>query len=466
MKHIYESFERIAAVSGNAKNDLLTEELKNADVLWAMKRALDPMLTYGIGKKTIKAAIKKLSGFGDKHMSVQEAEMILAQLQDRTLKGGAAKAELARLYSTYSEESWHVLTRIITKDVRAGMSGKSVNRALGREEIIIFEVNLAHPYAAKRVKKWPVKIEIKHDGVRTICIADLSAKTAVFLSRTGKEFHAFRSLSSDVITFLTAGLNVSSGLVVLDGEVITGDFLKTVSEVRRKTFDAKDAEYHVFEFMTEREFVKGCSLPEERRRGRLELLFRRAAETLGEAEMDNLAVKLIEQEIASNDEEVRAKFREKFSMGFEGIIVKQTHTFYERSRNNGYLKLKDEVETAGEVDLKVIGVYEGEGKYEGMAGGIIVDFNGVEVRIGGGFTDKQRAEIWADYTGRVVTYTSVSWEEELDEMITVTHTVKPSGQSIIGRLVEVKYHEITNYGSMRHGRFHRFRDILEKGKLV
>ena len=36
MKHIYESFERIAAVSGNAKNDLLTEELKNADVLWAM----------------------------------------------------------------------------------------------------------------------------------------------------------------------------------------------------------------------------------------------------------------------------------------------------------------------------------------------------------------------------------------------------------------------------------------------
>lgn len=28
MKHIYESFERIAAVSGNAKNDLLTERLK------------------------------------------------------------------------------------------------------------------------------------------------------------------------------------------------------------------------------------------------------------------------------------------------------------------------------------------------------------------------------------------------------------------------------------------------------
>jgi len=245
---------------------------------------------------------------------------------------------------------------------------------------------------------------------------------------------------------------------VLDGEVITGDFLKTVSEVRRKGFDAKDAEYHIFEFMTEREFIAGCALPEERRRGRLESLYRRAAAVLGEEGMDSLAVKLIEQEIAHNDKEVRAKFKEKFEQGFEGIIVKQTHTLYERSRNAGYLKLKDEV--------KIIDVYEGEGKYEGMAGGVVVDFNGVPVRIGGGFTDQQRAEIWADFKGVSVTYSITAWDEEQDEMTTVLKTVKPSQHKIIGRLVEVKYHEITEYGSMRHPRFHRFRDILNKGEIV
>ncbi len=466
MKHIYESFERIAAVSGNAKHDLLVEELMNEDTLWAMKRALDPMRTYGVGKKTLKDTIKKLSGHGTKHASVQEAELLLERLQDRSLTGSAAKSELASFFTTYSEESWHVLTRIITKDPRAGMSGKSVNKALGRDEIVIFEVNLAHPYTVKRVKKWPVKVELKHDGVRTVCIADLGAKTATFLSRTGKEFHAFRTLSSDVISFLTAGLGVTNGVVVLDGEVITGDFLKTVSEVRRKGFDAKDAEYHIFEFMTEREFIAGCALPEERRRGRLESLYRRAAAVLGEEGMDGLAVKLIEQEIAHNDKEVRAKFKEKFEQGFEGIIVKQTHTLYERSRNAGYLKLKDEVETAGEVDLKIIDVYEGEGKYEGMAGGVVVDFNGVPVRIGGGFTDQQRAEIWADFKGVSVTYSITAWDEEQDEMTTVMKTVKPSQHKIIGRLVEVKYHEITEYGSMRHPRFHRFRDILNKGEIV
>jgi len=182
MKHIYESFERIAAVSGNAKHDLLVEELMNEDTLWAMKRALDPMRTYGVGKKTLKDTIKKLSGHGAKHASVQEAELLLERLQDRSLTGSAAKSELASFFTTYSEESWHVLTRIITKDPRAGMSGKSVNKALGRDEIVIFEVNLAHPYTVKRVKKWPVKVELKHDGVRTVCIADLGAKTATFLS--------------------------------------------------------------------------------------------------------------------------------------------------------------------------------------------------------------------------------------------------------------------------------------------
>ena len=170
--------------------------------------------------------------------------------------------------------------------------------------------------------------------------------------------------------------------------------------------------------------------------------------------------------MAHSDAEVKAKFKEKFDLGFEGIIVKPLDGLYERRRTYGYMKIKDEVDTAGDVDLLITGVYEGDGKYQGMAGGVIVDFNGVPVRVGGGWSDRQRAEIWADHTNTVVEYTYRSWEEELDEMITVTEKVKPSGQSVIGRLIEVKYHEITPDGSMRHPRFARFRDLLEKGEKV
>lgn len=76
----------------------------------------------------------------------------------------------------------------------------------------------------------------QHDGVRTIAFVDLGAGTAIFLSRTGKEFKAFQTMSADVVEFVKAGLQIDSGRIVLDGEVITGDFLKTVSEVRRTNF--------------------------------------------------------------------------------------------------------------------------------------------------------------------------------------------------------------------------------------
>ncbi len=465
MDKIINMLNEISEVSGNAKRPVLAEAMSDADFSWVVKQALDPAITFGVGKKTIKMIEKGVKDSGTAEITLSSLRQLTDGLSTRQLTGSKAIDALREAKKLYSANSWDLIRRIALKDPRAGFTAKTVNEVV-KGFIDVFEVNLAHPYSVKKVKKWPVAIELKHDGVRTIAFVDLGAGTAIFLSRTGKEFKAFQTMSADVVEFVKAGLQIDSGRIVLDGEVITGDFLKTVSEVRRTNFDAVDAEYHVFEFMTEQEFLNGCTLQEERRRGRLEALFRRATELLGEERMATTSIKLIEQELAHSDAEVKAKFKEKFDLGFEGIIVKPLDGLYERRRTYGYMKIKDEVDTAGDVDLLITGVYEGDGKYQGMAGGVIVDFNGVPVRVGGGWSDRQRAEIWADHTNTVVEYTYRSWEEELDEMITVTEKVKPSGQSVIGRLIEVKYHEITPDGSMRHPRFARFRDLLEKGEKV
>jgi DNA ligase-1 len=455
----------VSEASGGAKRPLLADAMMDEQFKWAMKQALDPAITFGIGKKTVKLVEKRENATGDAQISFGEMMRLADGLATRRFTGAQAIDALMQAKAKFTPDSWELIKRIALKDPRAGFTAKTLNE-VHPDFIDVFEVNLAQKYAPKKVKRWPVAIELKHDGVRTVAFVDLNAGTAIFLSRTGKEFKSFQTMSADVVEFVKAGLRIDSGRVVLDGEVITGDFLKTVSEVRRSNFDAVDAEYHVFEFLTEAEFMSGCQLKEERRRGRLEALFARAEETLGENRMAATSVKLIGQEFAHNDAEVKAKFKEKFDLGFEGIIVKPLDGLYERRRTYGYMKIKDEVDTAGDVDLLITGVYEGNGKYEGMAGGVIVDFNGVPVRVGGGWSDHQRAEIWADYTNTVVEYTYLSWDEELDEMVTVTERVKPSGQSIIGRMIEVKYHEITPDGSMRHPRFARFRDLLEKGKKV
>ena len=53
--------------------------------------------------------------------------------------------------------------------------------------------------------------------------------------------------------------------------------------------------------------------------------------------------------------------------------------------------------------------YEGEGKYEGKAGGILVDYNGVTVRVGSGFDDIQRKN-WKKLFPKGTIITIKYWE--------------------------------------------------------
>jgi len=85
------------------------------------------------------------------------------------------------------------------------------------------------------------------------------------------------------------------------------------------------------------------------------------------------------------------------------------------------------------VDLVVKGAFEGEGKYQGTLGGLLCDFKGVEVRVGGGYSDEERKEFWRLYQ----------------------HDLKRANAGeplLLGTLIEVEFHEITPDGSLRHPR--------------
>jgi DNA ligase-1 len=71
---------------------------------------------------------------------------------------------------------------------------------------------------------------------------------------------------------------------------------------------------------------------------------------------------------------------------------------------------------------------EGTGKHSGKLGSFVVDYKGVEVRVGSGLTDDLREQIWSDKA---------------------TH---------IGRTIEVRYQEETPDGSLRFPTFVCFRN--------
>ena len=86
--------------------------------------------------------------------------------------------------------------------------------------------------------------------------------------------------------------------------------------------------------------------------------------------------------------------------GFEGSVLKTLNHTYRGMKDWNWMRIVP----VKSVDLKVIGVYEGTGKYTGMMGGIECQGEGVYCKVGTGFDDKQRKDYW-EIPGRIVGWT-------------------------------------------------------------
>jgi len=79
-------------------------------------------------------------------------------------------------------------------------------------------------------------------------------------------------------------------------------------------------------------------------------------------------------------------FNEIIEKGGEGLILRNPLADYEEKRSSNMLKVKPiDVNEA-----EVIGHQEGEGKYVGMLGSLIVRWDGHLFNIGSGLTDEDR----------------------------------------------------------------------------
>ena len=117
--------------------------------------------------------------------------------------------------------------------------------------IPVFDMMLAHKYEEKRIKKWPMAIEPKLDGVRVACL--IRGLDVQFLSRNGKPFPAVNHLKPKILEWRTA-IGMEGRDLFLDGEITSGNFNKTVGDVRRKGKDAVDSVFNVFDGLNMVEF--------------------------------------------------------------------------------------------------------------------------------------------------------------------------------------------------------------------
>lgn len=439
-KEALEIIEKVAATSSRTEKELiLSAALGEGSEFFqhVVRLAYDPFITFGVTwpSTTPSAGTMMLD-------RAHTAWAILDQLAKRTLTGGSATNTLNCLRASLEPSSWELIRRILNKDLRAGFTENTINR-IAPGTIPKFEVMLAHKYEEKRIKEWPVAVEPKLDGVRTLGLIKNGA--GKFYSRTGKEFGALAHLGPHVAKmvqnaieacadptkfsgklqadeyFRWLGGSSTNPTVAIDAEVIaSASFNKTSGDVRRKSETAETAVLHIFDAVP-LSFMLGS----ERQWGRVAYLERRRfVKFLISCAEKGSPITMTGVKVAKTHEEIQEIYQAHRDAGLEGAMVKPLNGVYVKKRSQDWLKMKaSEAE-----DLIVEGLFEGMGKYEGQMGGIICDFKGVKVRVGGGFSDAQRVEFWNN-----------------------------QGE-IIGRMAEVEYHEITPDGSLRHPRFLKWRD--------
>lgn len=458
--------EKIAAEgSRNGKEELLAQLLATDIGKFIVKWSYDPFITYGI-KPT-----RHASSLGEKiAFEIGGVESVLTKLAQRELTGNAAADVVATCLKASDETANELLWRILNKDLRCGIAESTIQKVMPGL-IPVFAVMRAHHYEEKRIKSWPQVIEPKLDGYRfTFLCRDGNGG---FFTRSGKRAPAAEHLVEPMIqTALRALQGVSSfdGLAaalstkpghlgtyartslnfMIDGEITVNDNFAEMGTLRRKSETAKDALFNVFDLMPFADFDAVGSV------GKVYTDRRKLVEEfVGYA--DEKIITKTPRYLVNSHEEIHDLYTKFQARGLEGAMVKDPNGLYDKKKSYGWLKIKAE-ETE---DLYIIGFYNGEENKEfaETTGGLILDRNGVEVRVGGGYSKELRDDLWRLWQEDAKDFgvdPLVGFKPGFSRSIKQIHSTRE--YKLLGRMVEVEYHEVTPDGSLRHPRFIRFRD--------
>ena len=409
------------------KEGVVENNLNNIEFQEGLSMCLDPLITFGVKQ----VPESEQDGDGLKWDDFKKDADLLIE-RERT--GHAARDLIIDLMSSAKKDQWNDwYRRILIKDLRCGVSEKTVNNVAKRMDlefkVPIFSCMLAHDGAKHPKKiKGDCLVEYKYDGVRVIAI--VKNGKATLYSRNGKIFHNFPHIEN--------ALSKSEyNNIVFDGEVMSDDFQALMKQVYRKSgAQTDDAYLALFDILPLKEFNEGKS--------KLSSIERKEELNKLSKSFEN-AIKLVDYEVINFDEKNgQDKFasmnKEALEKGFEGLMIKPNDNYYECKRSHAWLKIKPFIE----VTLKIIDIQEGTGKHSGKLGAFHVegddDGKFFSLSVGSGLTDEEREKFWA------------------------------SKDKLIGRLVEIRADAITQsiegeHYSLRFPRFKNFRGFKKDEKI-
>ena len=387
-----EHIEEIQATSSLIEKREIIDEFDGLmrDDFNAVVEVLSGRYVFGFKMSTFEDDVFRMRG--ESTIVFETLREIFAWLKRPSMTGDLSHDNILK-YLFEVRDYWYFLQPIVDKELRLG-----INKSL-------LEVSDMAPMLANKMKSvsdlftwnksdyWAVTEKL--DGNRCISYYDGENEKWIFLSRNGKQMH---------VEFDMTGM---PEYLVYDGEVISAEqdelsqaifdevtygetnvkpqyvsFNKTSGQINRHTTN-KHLVYRIFDIQLKQ-------IPYNLRRDILEQVTPFADNVKIHPVLSTLNYSMnMEDEIARCMQVIR-------ELGGEGLMLNKASQMYQHKRTRDLLKVKD-VQT---MDMLVLDIFHGKGKYENAVGGLICqaitpDGKIVNCNVGTGLSDEQRFA-WTD----------------------------------------------------------------------
>ena len=386
MSNTIEILELLESNNSRLFKESVLEQNKDNEILHRfLVMAFDPWKNWGVAKYDKTNPDPKF-GHHDGHL--QNFMTLLERLDRRDMTGNAAKSAVATFINQADELGQKWMERLLWRNLRCGVSVTTVNK-LWPGTVVPFGVALAQTLLTKGVNgnfeitetvAYPVRVEAKLDGLR--CIAVKHGGEVTMFTRNGTVLETLPRIKAAIAA-------LPGDDFVLDGEAMGEDWNESASVLMsaKSKKDDSTMRYHVFDWVPLSDWQRQeCALDYGTRQARL-------AACLGGDPLKGVGpFRYVKAKVCAKESCLREFYAECLTEGYEGVMLKDLSAKYVWKRSSAILKMKPVATEEG----VVVGWYEAGAKTKragGFGGFKVLTPNGVVTRVGGGYTDKVKAEI-------------------------------------------------------------------------
>lgn len=383
IKMIYELLEEIASTaSTNAKKSILEANKDNELLKMVCGYALD---------KTKKYYIKKIPEYTNVSNDVTLLEGIkrLDKLVDRTYTGNNAIEYLRDTLSSMDGNDAKVLSSIIDRDLRCGVSGSTVNK-IWKDLIPKFPYMRLSLISEVKLKTWDISeglySQLKCDG-SFASINHTGDGDVEIITRQGEGYPLdyFGDIVDTIKTYVKDRQYHGELLIVRDGVIlersIGNGILNSVRSGGELPSDCRIV-YDVWDYVELSTLVP---------KGKYNVPYKERYENLLSMVQDNDCVKVVETRIIHTLDEGIAHLEEVVGNGLEGTVWKKPSGIWEDKTSKNCIKLKI---VADGIDLEIIGYTEGKNKNKELFGSVMCQSSDGLLRVNvSGFSESMRLYI-------------------------------------------------------------------------